>query len=195
MLCHPPKRSGFSLIELLIVVSLMAVLAGAILPSFDAGVPQQLKSAARIVARDMEYCRSLAVSYNSSYEIAFDLSLNQYEISHTGADSTLDALPPSVFRKAGDPPDRHIVRLSDIPNIGPEIQLTSVLAVGGTTSAVNSLEYGPLGETTRPVETVIWLAAGAANNMRYVSLSVNPITGIATIGQVQATPPPVGVSQ
>ncbi len=190
MLRRTSKRSGFSLVELLIVVSLIAIIAGAILPSISEGIPQQLESAARIVARDMAYCRSLGVSNSSTYEVVFDLTGNQYEITHTGADTTLDALPPSVFRKPGDPPDRHIVSLSDTPRVGPEIRLASVLTNSGTATAVDRVEYGPLGETTRAIEIVIWLSAGGTNNVRYIPLRINPMTGIATIGQVQAQRPP-----
>ena len=43
----------------------------------------------------------------------------------------------------------------------------------------------------RSTETIIWLTAGAGSAQRFLPVSVNPVTGIATIGELQAVTPPV----
>ena len=56
------QRAGFSLVELLIVVSLMAVLAGAIIPHMQPDVVSQLTNLAHILVVDLGYAQNLAIT-------------------------------------------------------------------------------------------------------------------------------------
>jgi hypothetical protein len=149
-----------------------------------------LRSAAQVVAADVAYCRSLAVAHNSQYVMTFNLDGNRYVIMHSGTDSTLDALPPSPFRRPQDPPDEHRVDLAEVPQLTLPVRLAAVQARGNTLSTVSDLEFGPLGETTRTEETLIWLAAGAGPARRFVSVRVNPVTGLTKIEDFRASTPP-----
>jgi hypothetical protein len=48
-------------------------------------------------------------------------------------------------------------------------------------TVVSNVEFGPLGSTTRPQETVVWLSCGAGSSERHVSIHVNPATGLAEV--------------
>jgi hypothetical protein len=54
---------------------------------------------------------------------------------------------------------------------------------------VSSVDFGPLGQTTRSEETVVWLAAGAGSTARYVGVHINPATGLVTVGTLSAENP------
>jgi prepilin-type N-terminal cleavage/methylation domain-containing protein len=181
------RRSAFSLVELLIVVSIMGILAAVALPSLNPGIHEQLQSAARIVAADLAYGRSLAVANNSSYQFNFDLANNRYVLRHSGSDSSLDHLPDSPYRSVSDPSDRYRIELSEILNLGGhDVRLAAVKAAGANVAA---LEFGPLGETARPEETTVWLAAGRGDETRYLPVRVHPVTGLGTIGTFTSTGP------
>ncbi len=188
------QSAGFSLIELLLVISLMAIIAGFVLPSSSPSLHDQLRAAARIVATDLAYGRSLAVSNNSSYKFTFDAQRNRYVLEHSGTNSALDTLPDSAFRDEDDPPKQHIVTLDDLPRVGAPVKLEAVVEKDGSFAAVTDLEFGPLGETTRSGETMIWLSAGKGDAERYIWVQVNPITGLATVGDFNGDGPPVRAS-
>ena len=172
---------GFSLIELLLVICLMAVIAGLVLPSTDPSIHDQLRSAARILATDLAYGRSLAVTHDSNYRITFDAAENRYLLEHSGSNPALDTLPEGPFASPDDPPDQHIVDLDELPRIGATVHVLGAAGVSNFLQPVGDVTFGPLGETEREEETVIWLSIGSGSEMRYISVLVNPVTGLATV--------------
>lgn len=182
-------RPGFTLIELMIVLVVVAILVATVLPDTRGGIQDQLESAARVVAADMAYARSLAVAHNSKYRVTFDPSNNQYILEHSGTNSALDTLPNSAFRNTNDPPNQHIARLADLPGMGAPTELTRALRVGSSAQTTTDVEFGPLGGTTQCEYTVIVLTAGEGDDQRRVYLAINPITGLTTIAHGAAEMP------
>ncbi len=184
------RPAGFSLIELMIVLAIVSTIVALALPSSDSLVRDQLDAAGRIIISELDYARELAVSNNSRYRVTFDFDGHRFVLEHSGADATLDALPPSPFRSPQDPPDQHIVELDRLAGLRVPIRLYTAYAAASPIQYAGDVEFGPLGETTCPDETVVWLEAGAGSARRYLSLEINPVTGVATIGSLQNTAPP-----
>lgn len=187
--------AAFSLLELLMVLAVVGILLGVVLPSSEPSLSDRLRSAAAILRTDLAYARSLAVSHNSTYRIAFDLANNRYVLEHSNEDpafSDLDTLPDSPFRNPDDPPTQHIVDLDELPQVGAGAQLVYVVA-GDPATAVAGVEFDGLGQTTRPTKTTIWLAIGESGRRRYLSLTVHPLTGLTQLGAITtATPSGLG---
>lgn len=176
--------------ELLIVVSLMGILAALALPSLNPGTHEELQAAAQLMCGDLAYGRSLAVANNSSYRFRFQASQNRYVLQHSGANPALDALPDAPFRSPSDPPNEHRVDLSDLPHLtGQNVRLAGVTNTAGIRLMPEELEFGPLGETTRTQETVVWLAAGRNQQTKYLPVHINPISGLAAVGQYSSRGP------
>ena len=184
-------RRGFSLVELLIVVSIMGIFAGIVLTSIDPGIQDKLQGAAQVVAADLAYARDLAVGGGSTYKISFDVKNERYVLEHTGSNAALDTLPDTPFRDPSDPADKQTTDLWSLGSDIDSVELYAVVDLTPSPETVTDLEFGPLGETSRSYETQIWLAAGQDDARRYVSISTNPVTGLASVGELQATAPSV----
>lgn len=172
---------GFTLLELLMVIAVIAILTAVMLPWSDSTSNEMVDAAARAVATDLAYARSLAVTNNSKYAVAFDTSQNSYTLRHTGADSALNVLPDSVFRNSNDPPDQHIVRLDELPGIGEPVKLSGLFRVSGSVEPLIAVEFGPLGETTQTGYAALILTLGSGLGRRSSLVLINPVTGLATI--------------
>ena len=182
-------RDGFSLVELLIVISLVGILTALVIPNAGTSLHEQLQSAADIIAADIAYARSLAVAGSSKYRLTFDADANQYVLEHSGTNAVLNALPPSPFHRSIAGQTSQIVKLTDLPRMGPPVRLVGAFTGGGSPAAVDDLEFGPLGESTRSEETVIWLTAGRGTARRFLAVRVNPITGLTWVEGFQAETP------
>ncbi len=180
--------TGFSLMELMFVLSLMAILVAFVMPDTNPSVTARLTSAAQALEGDLAYCQSLAMTHNSTYRLQFDVGTDQYYLEHTGSDSVLDGV--AALAIDGRPVSlQQSLRFSDRPHIGPDVIVDSVEAVSGPSPAVDDVEFGPLGQTTRTEETAIWLSSGAGDGTRYLAVFVNPRTGLTRLGSATASAP------
>jgi len=75
---HTP--GAFTVIEILIVVVILAIAAMTALPMLSSAASVQLRSAANMIAADLEYARSLSVSRGRNFTVVFDTAAESYEI-------------------------------------------------------------------------------------------------------------------
>jgi Tfp pilus assembly protein FimT len=174
---------------LLIVIVLMSILAKLAITSAASSAYEQLCGTANIIAGELAYGRSLAVGNNSSYCFDIDTTGNRLVMHCTGADATLNALPNSPFRSPSDPADQYIIRLANLPRMAMAVSLLGAQAVGSSTQSITSIEFGPYGATTQPNQSVLWLTTGLGAGRRYISISINPVTGLATVGSYTGVAP------
>ena len=194
-MARPPRfRSGLTVVEMLIVVLLMSILAAVTLPTAMPSLHEQLVAAAQIVAADLSYGRSLAVLNNDTYQFLFDRADNQYTLQYAGGNSALATLPPSPFQSPQDPATQYVVRLGQFPHVGVPVALYDVQQLTPAPVEATTVSFGPLGSTVQSQSTVIWLSAGIGSAERYISVSLNATTGLASIGSFQAAAPPASAS-
>jgi prepilin-type N-terminal cleavage/methylation domain-containing protein len=182
-------RRGLSLIELLITLAIVSILAAMLIPRMGQQVPDQLLAVSEIVAAELEYARSLAVVNNSKYQVTFEPAQNRYTLRHSGVNTLLHVLPASPFRQLSDAPDQQTTALSDLPLAQPMVSLHSIVAAGGTLTSALEVEFTPLGGTTRTERTVVWLSCGNGAERRFISVEINPATGLVEIGPLTKSLP------
>ena len=71
---------GFTIVELVIVVVIIAIAALVAVPMMSSAASLQIRSAANMIAADLEYARSMSISRGQNYSVVFDKNTDSYEI-------------------------------------------------------------------------------------------------------------------
>lgn len=79
------KNSGFTLVELLIVIGMVLIIAGIAVPGFIVYLPKhRATGAARRLFTDLQWMKMRAIAENNDYVMTFDTSGNSYSIYDDG---------------------------------------------------------------------------------------------------------------
>ncbi len=185
MFCR--KTSGFSLLEVMIVVVLLGIFVALAVPYAQAPVEPHLEAGAQLLAGHLAYTRWLAVSYSDQYRIRFQVDQNQYLLEYAGSDSRKQTLPAGPLDAPYQPPHQRIVSLDQWPTLGTPLRLVAVKDDQGTDLV--TITFTSLGGTRSHRPSTVWLAAGGGEGQRYIPVTVHPVTGIVSVGAVQSSPP------
>jgi prepilin-type N-terminal cleavage/methylation domain-containing protein len=71
---------GFTVIELLIVVVILAIAALTAIPMMSSAASMQIRSAANLIMADLEYAKSMAITRGQNYSVVFDVAADSYQI-------------------------------------------------------------------------------------------------------------------
>jgi prepilin-type N-terminal cleavage/methylation domain-containing protein len=71
---------GFTIVEVVIVVVIIGIAALIAVPMMSSAASLQIRSAANMIAADIEYARSMAISRGQNYKVVFDKDADSYKI-------------------------------------------------------------------------------------------------------------------
>jgi len=161
-------RSGFTLVELIMVILILSIAAAMVLPMASSAGSVQLRAAANMVAADLEYAKSMAISRGQAYSILFDKNNETYRVQDH---NEVDILHPV---KKGLP------YLVDFPHEGRLSRVTIDNAVFNGTSRVAfdylGTPYDDNGASLNAAGSVILKAGGDT-----MTVKVEPVTGFITV--------------
>ncbi len=153
------KSSGFTIIELIAVVVIIAIAALIAIPMMSSASGTQLRSAANMIAADLEYAKSMAISRQKTYKVIFDKNTESYRIE----DET------SVIG--------HPVKIGSdyVVNFSADSRVSEVDIVSVNFNSNEKVEFNYLGSPDNG--GVISIAAGTVT----MTITVEPVTGFITI--------------
>ena len=128
------QRSGFTFVELIVVMAILAVIAALVAPSFSRTIASaRLRSAASDVRTSLARGRALAVAAARERTVAFDLSKGEF-----GVDNEAVRLLPGTIRLGAVLPgeerkEEGNVRIRFFPDgSGDEAEISVTAEDGGT---------------------------------------------------------------
>ena len=77
---------GFTLVELLIVIAIISIAALTAIPMMSSAASMQIRSAANMIAADLEYTKSMAISRGQNFSVVFDKAGDSYRIENQDGD-------------------------------------------------------------------------------------------------------------
>lgn len=186
---HAPRtasRSGYTLAELLVVVTITGLLAAMTVVAATSSGPEALVAASRVAASDVRLARSLAVQYGQPFKVVFDAPNHAYEIRYAGTGTAPPIVDP--LAPAGSTSGTYRVALRTfVRTAGGDTGIRwggAALVTSG--SSVSDVTFGALGGTgpARSEDTVLRLveSSGPGKKPRAVDVTVSWITGDVRIG-------------
>jgi prepilin-type N-terminal cleavage/methylation domain-containing protein len=80
--CPHGCGGAFTLLELLIVVVIIVIAAMTAVPMMSSAASIQIRSAASMIAADLEYAKSMAISRGQYYSVVFSTTNESYQIQN-----------------------------------------------------------------------------------------------------------------
>ena len=153
-------HSGFTIVEIVIVVVIIAIAALVAVPMMSSAASLQIRSAANMIAADLEYARSMAISRGQNYSVEFDKNTESYRIKDQAGNVIAHPVKKGFNYEIDFQNDSRLNRV-DIANV--DFNMTS------------SVQFQCLGSPDKG-GTVIIQAGGETR-----TIAVEPVTGFISI--------------
>jgi prepilin-type N-terminal cleavage/methylation domain-containing protein len=155
--------SGFTMVEVIIVVVIIAIAAMMAIPMMTSAASMQIRSAANMIAADLEYAKSMAITKGQNFSVVFDKVGESYRIENQDGDIISHPV------KKG---------FSYVVNFRSDKRLDKVDIADVNFNATSEITFDCLGSPDNGGN--ITLQAGGIT----IKISVEPVTGFISIEEI-----------
>jgi prepilin-type N-terminal cleavage/methylation domain-containing protein len=153
-------KAGFTLVEILIVVVILSIASLTAIPMLSNGASMQIRSAANVIASDLEYAKSMAISRGQYYSVIFDKNTESYRI--VDKDSNVIQNPVKLG-------SQYII------NFSTDSRLSKVDITNVNFNSTNTVRFDYIGSPNNG--GTVTLQAGSNK----ATINVEPVTGYITV--------------
>lgn len=168
---RPSRRTGYTLVEVLITVTIMGLAAAVVVPNMLQGGTMGVQAGARMIVADMLFAQNEAMAHNSARRIVFSPATDSYHVQKYDADAGAWVLDYNPVLGGNDKNNYQIDFTQDSRFKGVDIVSAEF---GGT----DTIQFDDLGNPS----------SGGTVRVRYdqhiYDIKVAPFTGRVTIEKV-----------
>ena len=163
-------RHGFTMIELLVVVAILAIAAAIVVPMASSAGSMQLRAAVNMVAADLEYAKSMSISRGQRYAVVFDKTAGIY-YQYRVVDQSENPVPHPITK-----------RPEYVVSFAGDARLGQVIIAGVNFNGTDKVSFDSLGSPFDGIGAnlntgVITLQAGGITR----TVNVEPVTGYISV--------------
>lgn len=163
-----PRRAGFSLLEMLAVVTILATLGMLVTPHLTDSHTTKLRSAAELLVADLEYAQAESIAHGDDLRVVVVNSTTTYTLA-TAAAPSIPIIEPVTKRNC-------VVTFGS----GRANMLSGVTISNYSLGGDTKLGFGMYGQLDQAANATITLSCGGSTCI----VTYNATTGQATIGSI-----------
>lgn len=174
---HTDARAGYTLIELMVVIVLLAIVVTITVVSLDGFLPdQQIKSASRAVRQRLELARVKAAATGRNFAVVYDLDEQSMWLLVPEGEESAEALERET--ETGRRENRRELLKLKLEDFNGDIQFIGVQQgeESEQTDGLITIEISPLGTGSGHIVTL-----KDKKTDQVYSLELNPLTGLTTL--------------
>lgn len=163
-------RTGFQLVEIMILVAVLAIAAAVALPRMSRTDDMRLRAAARLLIADLEYAQVESMAQGDAPRVVvFDAAGHAYHVARASEpDTPLDSpLGPFPYRT--------------VFGQGRASALAGVTIHAYSLGGDNRVGFGLYGQLDQTAPATVTLACGG----RRITITLDPTTGTSSVGPIQ----------
>jgi prepilin-type N-terminal cleavage/methylation domain-containing protein len=167
---------GFTIIEIIVVVVILSIAAVIIAPMMSSAESVQLRTAANLIAADLEYAKNLSITRQQNYTVVFDAGSESYEIQ----DQSGTVIPHPVNKGFDYSVDFKGFDYSVDFTSNSRLKEVDIDSVSFDSTSSVKFDYlgSPLNGSNNPLNSgLITLSAGSSTT----TISVTAVTGYVSI--------------
>ena len=171
------RRGGVTLFELVVSMTVAAILTTLAVTSIESSESDHLAAAARTLADDLRLARGLAIEHGAAVTLSVDTAKNDYELTAPPA----VPLPRSPSPAAGD---GYRVDVADLISPRVRVELTLGMTSGTSVRTVTFHDDGRVavgGGGPGAEDAVLWVRGDAEVGWRFLRLRLSATTGTVRI--------------
>lgn len=184
-----PSR-GFSLIEILVVVAILAALAGMAVTLSEPSPAARLQMTADMLAADLERAQELALSRGSPHRATFEGAERRFVLKHVGTNAGFHNLPKYVQTRPSEATTQATYALDERSAYGEYVSVAAFEPASIYVDDEFPVQFAADGSLTDGRTATIWLTSTDNGRTVYLPVRIYAVTGVVSIGTTVATLPP-----